>query len=46
LALSQPSVTLNEAIKRRSELASDFNRLVEESADADKQLAEILEIRR
>lgn len=46
LALSQPSVTLNEAIKRRSELAGDFNRLVQESADADKQLAKILEIRR
>jgi type I restriction enzyme M protein len=46
LALSQPSVTLNEAIMRRSELATDFSRLVQESADADKQLAKILEIRR
>jgi hypothetical protein len=46
LALSQPSATLNEAIKRRSELAIDFNRLIQQSADADKQLAKILEIRR
>ena len=46
LAPSQPSISLNEAIRRRAELASDFNRLVQESADADKQLAEILEARR
>lgn len=46
LALSKPSVTLNEAIRRRTELASNFKRLVQESADADKQLAEILDVRR
>jgi type I restriction-modification system DNA methylase subunit len=46
LARSQPTVSLNEAIKRRSELATNFTRLVQESADADKQLAKILEIRR
>jgi hypothetical protein len=46
LALSQPSVTFSEAIKRRSELASNFNHLILASKDADDELAQILEVRR
>jgi type I restriction-modification system DNA methylase subunit len=46
LALSQPSITLNEAVRRRSELANNFSRLVQASKDADDELAQILEVRR
>lgn len=46
LALPQPSVTLNEAIKRRSELAANFTRLLQASEAADDHLAKIMEGRR